>query len=453
MVKDAYIYPRSPTAKGWSLGTAWTAKVRLPGGAVRQFYGPSRVAVEEKVGAWRIRGGPAAEARPAPGRRFRPREEPTSPPSSLSAGAWLTDWAKKGRPDAWDTRRHSDAVSLIRRHVAGTPENPGPWASIPLADIDTEKVDSLLDRLKEKRPTQDNLRRLLRTAFREWSVNPVPGRPRRRQRQEEQDDGRFRILSRDEWRRLVEACQRSADPLASAVVVALEGVRSSELRALRFCDSTGDRLIIRRVVVKLSDPYKLQIDDVAKTRHSNREIPLSDVSRSVLADLCAPTYHEDYAEGYGSAMIATRGSEPDRQRLIWPAQRGKGKGREPIDQSRLSRVLDRLRETAGIPKLACRDRHEVPQDLKPRSPCPICGRPLLPLRFHDLRHSCTSHLLAAGIPIPAVQERMGWGSPAMLRRYAHATPEVSDLVVKALADIVGKERIRLPSDPLDEIPL
>jgi integrase len=435
MGKDAYVYPRSPTAKGWSLGTAWTAKVRLPGGAVRQFYGPSRVAVEEKVGAWRIRGGPAAEARPAPGRRFRPREEPPSPPSSLSAGAWLTDWAKKGRLDAWDTRRRADALSLIRRHVAGTPENPGPWARLRLAEINAEKVAELLDRLKDRPTTQDNLRRLLRTAFRELPVNPVPGRPRRLQREQDQDTGNFRILSRDEWRRLDEACRRSSDPLASAILVTLEcGLRSSEARALRFCDFAGSTLSVRRAVVKLAEPYSLQVVNVAKTKASNREITLSPVCREVLEQLRNPVEDEgDYVEGYGAAMLSRPAPEPDPMALIWPAQRGKGKGKEPIDQSRLSKALEKLRHEAGIPELDCRDGHLM----RTNGVCPTCGRLQLPLRVHDLRHTHCSHLLALGIPIPAVQYRMGWASPTMLRRYAHKTPEADELTVKALADITA----------------
>jgi integrase len=438
MVKDAYIYPRSPTAKGWSLGTAWTAKVRLPGGAVRQFYGPSRVAVEEKVGAWRIRGGPAAEARPAPGRRFRPREEPPSPPSSLSAGAWLTDWAKKGRPDAWDTRRHADALSLIRRYVAGTPENPGPWAALRLTEVDPEKVAELLERLKDRPTTQDNLRRLLRTAFRDQPVNPVPGRPRRLQREQDQDTGNFRILSREEWRRLVEACRRSSDPLSSAILVTLEcGLRSSESRALRFCDFAGSTLTVRRAVVKLAEPYSLQVVNVAKSKASNREIPVSTVCGEILEELRNPVeYYEDDVEGHGTAMLTRRGPEPDPMALIWPAQRGKGKGKEPIDQSRLSKALEKLRQEAGIPELACRDGHL----LRLNGPCPTCGRQPLPLRVHDLRHTHCSHLLAAGIPIPAVQHRMGWASPTMLRRYAHKTPEADDMTVRALAEITAPPR-------------
>jgi site-specific recombinase XerD len=44
-------------------------------------------------------------------------------------------------------------------------------------------------------------------------------------------------------------------------------------------------------------------------------------------------------------------------------------------------------------------------------------------RIHDLRHTCASWLVSAGIPLREVQELLGHGSIQMTERYAHLSPE------------------------------
>ena len=45
------------------------------------------------------------------------------------------------------------------------------------------------------------------------------------------------------------------------------------------------------------------------------------------------------------------------------------------------------------------------------------------IRFHDLRHTHTSHLLAAGVPVNVVSQRLGHSNPAFtLHIYGHLFP-------------------------------
>jgi integrase len=57
------------------------------------------------------------------------------------------------------------------------------------------------------------------------------------------------------------------------------------------------------------------------------------------------------------------------------------------------------------------------------------------LRWHDLRHSAASIMLALGLPLHVVQRTIGHSSLVMLaQRYAHLVPELAAEEVKKLED-------------------
>jgi len=59
------------------------------------------------------------------------------------------------------------------------------------------------------------------------------------------------------------------------------------------------------------------------------------------------------------------------------------------------------------------------------------------ITFHTLRHSHASQLLAAGVPIQAVSERLGHSSPDVtMRVYAHLLDKQNDEIVNVINQII-----------------
>jgi integrase len=75
---------------------------------------------------------------------------------------------------------------------------------------------------------------------------------------------------------------------------------------------------------------------------------------------------------------------------------------------------------------ACRRAKKDPEDEKDPG---IQG-----LRFHDLRHTAASRMVAAGIDLVTVSKILGHSSITMTMRYAHPTPENMRLAVHKLGE-------------------
>lgn len=61
-------------------------------------------------------------------------------------------------------------------------------------------------------------------------------------------------------------------------------------------------------------------------------------------------------------------------------------------------------------------------------------------RFHDLRHTAASLMVANGIDLVTIKEILGHADIKMTMRYAHTTPEVKMKAVNVLADAIGLEK-------------
>jgi len=62
------------------------------------------------------------------------------------------------------------------------------------------------------------------------------------------------------------------------------------------------------------------------------------------------------------------------------------------------------------------------------------------MRFHDLRHSMATILLAVGVHPKVVQERLGHSSIAItLDTYSHVLPSMQQDVARKLGEIVRDE--------------
>jgi integrase len=72
-----------------------------------------------------------------------------------------------------------------------------------------------------------------------------------------------------------------------------------------------------------------------------------------------------------------------------------------------------------------------------RPACETAGVPVMP-RFHDLRHSHASWLLAGGADLQVVKERLGHASIMTTQRYLHTLPEADETAVEAFSRIRGR---------------
>ncbi len=61
-------------------------------------------------------------------------------------------------------------------------------------------------------------------------------------------------------------------------------------------------------------------------------------------------------------------------------------------------------------------------------------------RFHDLRHTYTSHLAMRGVHIRALQELLGHKTLIMTQRYSHLAPEQLQNAVKLLDGVIGEKQ-------------
>jgi integrase len=168
-------------------------------------------------------------------------------------------------------------------------------------------------------------------------------------------------------------------------VAAYAGLRRGELVTLRWrdVDFTGRKIIVRR---SLSGDTELRS---TKSRRA-REIPLPNQAAAALDHLS----RRDEFTGPDDYVFVNR------------------LGRR-LDPSALRRRFERARDAAGLE----------------------------PLRFHDLRHTYGSLLVAGGIDLASVKAAMGHSRITTTERYLHARPagELADRFTRALAGPVQQQ--------------
>lgn len=166
------------------------------------------------------------------------------------------------------------------------------------------------------------------------------------------------FLSLDESRRLVETAEPGR--WRDMVLTALHtGIRFGELAALHWGDVD---LTARRLTVRRN----LSLGTFTSPKNYRaRHLPLTET-------LCE--------------ALARRSTKSG---LLFPSQAGR-----PVLNSTASDALHRIARRAGLPRIG----------------------------WHTLRHTFASHLVAAGVPLPAVQQLLGHATIAMTMRYAHLAP-------------------------------
>jgi len=201
----------------------------------------------------------------------------------------------------------------------------------------------------------------------------------------------MRALSPDEARQLLEVAQAEDGILGDAVIIAVHtGLRLGELLGLRWADVDTEqgRITIHRTVQYL--PGEGTIQREPKTARGNRTVPIGATAVSTLGRLRRRQLE---------ARLAV-GTAYEDSGLAFTDPRGR-----PIPPYRLSQRFAGLLRRADLPRM----------------------------RFHDLRHTHATLMLARGVHPKVVSERLGHASIAItLDTYSHVLPTLQEDAARAL---------------------
>ena len=339
----------------------WTARLSLPGGRRKDFFGKTRQEVADKLGAAlkQIHDGQPVVA------------------ERLSVGQFLKDWTEHARPSLRPEsfRRYDD---YIRLHLA--PE----LGSIRLSRLTPQQVQGVYSRKLSSGLSGTSvqllhgvLHKALDQAVR-WgltvrNVADLVDAPQRSTPQ-------MRTLTASEALRLLQATR--GDRLEAMYVLAITcGLRVGELQALRWrdIDLAEGWLNVTATLLDVSD--RSPVLGEPKTSNSRRQVQLSQLAVGSL-------------RGHRAAQLAERlqvGSEWEDHDLVFTNQRG-----HPLDGNNFrARAFRPLLDRAGLP----------------------------PIRFHDLRHTAATLLMVQGVPTKVASEMLGHADiTTTLRTYSHVLP-------------------------------
>jgi integrase len=199
----------------------------------------------------------------------------------------------------------------------------------------------------------------------------------------------IKAIGVEEARCLLDAALTEGSAYGDCVVLALHtGLRLGELLGLRWEDVDLERglLTVRRTLQHL--PGREQEFREPKTARSGRTIPLGSAAVSVLERLRRRQREERLASG---PAYQNRG-------MVLSTVLG-----TPLDDRNVRRAFYRIARNAGVE----------------------------PMRFHDLRHTHATLLLARGVHPKVVSERLGHATIGItLDTYSHVLPNLQEEAIK-----------------------
>ena len=197
----------------------------------------------------------------------------------------------------------------------------------------------------------------------------IPSNPADKVERPKQDKFYGNFYDRDELNKLFEAVTGTKLELP-VLLGAFYGLRRSEIVGLKWSaiDFEQNTITISHTVTSCNLDGKCVIvaKDTTKTKSSRRTLPL------------VPYFHEK--------LLAVKAQQERNQKLC-----GRSYNREFLEYICVDDIVDRFKPnyiTSQFPKLLERNGFRK-------------------IRFHDLRHSCASLLLASGVPMKHIQEWLG----------------------------------------------
>lgn len=221
----------------------------------------------------------------------------------------------------------------------------------------------------------------------------------------------MRIFTVDEIHRFLD--QVRGDRFEALYILAFAtGMREGELLGLRWPDVDFPTQTLQvRVAVTETDDDRFVLAE-PKTPYSRRTIALPEEAVQALLDQWKRQIAE--REHMGDLW-------KDQLNLVFP----NGFGGIMIPHNITKRSFKRHLVAAGIAKAT---------------------------RFHDIRHTHATHLLAAGVNVKAVSERLGHADVATtLRVYAHVLPTMQQSAVDATAVLLASRELRKIEAPTTKL--
>jgi len=353
----------------------WAASLRLPGGRRKTFYGRTRQEVTAKLH-----------------QALRAREEGLPlERGRTTVGDWLRRWLEEVARPRLRPSTYRSYADIVRLHLLPSLGN------LRLARLSPLEVQALLNRKLEEGLSPRRvqyvhavLRAALEDAYRFQMVGRNVARlvsPPRAARPE------VRPLTLEEARRLL-ATTRGHRLGALFVVALCTGLRLGELLALKWEDVDMERgaLTVRRTLQRVGGEL---VWGEPKSARARRTVPLPAPALAALREHRRRQLEERLA--LGEAWQETG--------LVFTSSIG-----TPLDPRGVQRLLQRLLQQAGL-------RH---------------------VRFHDLRHTAASFLLALGVHPRMAMETLGHSQVSLtLDTYSHVLPALQREAAERLGELLG----------------
>ncbi len=358
----------------------WWARVSLPNGKRKAFYGKTRQEVSQRL----VQAQKAiADGLPLAGER-------------QSTGAFLESWlvsnaAQKVRPKT--LRRYEE---LVRLHI--TPE----VGRVPLARLTPQNVEKMVSAVAAKGASPRSaahcravLRNALNHAMRHGliarNVAGLADAPVVHERE-------FQALTADGARRILAAVQ--GDRLQSLFTVALAcGLRQSEGLGLKWGDVQLDSgtLTIQRTLQRVNGAFAFFPPKTARSR------------RTISLPVQVATSLRQHAIGQAEERLSLGGAWEGGPwgDLMFTDELGR-----PLAYYHVRRRFHNLLRLAGLP----------------------------PMRYHDLRHGAASLMAAQGVPARVAMEILGHAQiSTTMNIYTHIAPELQKEAAARMAGALWPE--------------
>ena len=313
-------------------------------------------------------------------------------PTKMTTGEWLQRWidvyvknSKKKRLRTIETYE-----SVVRRHLIPA------FDKIPLQQLSAGHIQHYYNTSELASSTLEQHHAILHQALKVATINErlLNVNPAEMVVEKPVAEKNFDMQVWDEEgvRRFLTVARDAGTEVEAFYTLAIEtGMRKGELCGLMWddVDINARRISVRRTLLKAGPEPVLGVPKTGR----GRAITISPQTASLL---------RKHQLRQKELKLSLGGAYKDRD-FVFAKENG-----DPIQINNFGqRSFANLIESAGVKKI----------------------------RFHDLRHTCATLLLAKGVNPKIVQERLGHSDISMtLNRYSHVTPTMQDQAARLLGD-------------------